>query len=94
MPSGQAGRDDDAPGQGHGVLAGPVAGADAASLPAPFALKDLPDADREDAVRRERSLLYVAATRARDELVVLWTGEPSDLLPGLVRTGAPLGTAR
>ena len=33
-------------------------------------------------LRRERSLLYVSATRARDELVVLWSVEPSDMLPG------------
>jgi superfamily I DNA/RNA helicase len=41
----------------------------------------LPEADRADAELRERSLLYVAATRARDELVVLWNGRRSDLLP-------------
>ena len=41
----------------------------------------------EDTLRRERSLLYVAATRARDELVVLWTGAPSNLLPN-IETGA------
>jgi ATP-dependent exoDNAse (exonuclease V) alpha subunit len=29
---------------------------------------------------RERSLLYVAATRARDELVVSWNGKPLELL--------------
>lgn len=33
-----------------------------------------------DALLRERSLLYVAATRARDELAVSWSGEPSQLL--------------
>jgi superfamily I DNA/RNA helicase len=34
-----------------------------------------------DALLRERSLLYVAATRARDELAVSWNGEPSQLAP-------------
>jgi superfamily I DNA/RNA helicase len=29
---------------------------------------------------RERSLLYVAATRARDELALSWSGERSQLL--------------
>ncbi|MFC6287577.1 3'-5' exonuclease [Nocardioides sp. GCM10027113] len=58
-----------------------VAGTDAGSLPAPYALNGLSDVDREDALRRERSLLYVATTRARDELVVVWSGEPSELLP-------------
>lgn len=33
-----------------------------------------------DALLRERSLVYVAATRARDELAVTWTGMPSTLL--------------
>jgi superfamily I DNA/RNA helicase len=33
-----------------------------------------------DALLRERSLLYVAATRARDELALSWSGEPSQLL--------------
>lgn len=37
--------------------------------------------DKEDAALRERSLLYVAASRARDELVVTYKGEPSPLLP-------------
>lgn len=58
-----------------------ITGADAASVPAAYALKDVPEAEREDALRRERSLLYVAATRARDELVIVWAGEPSELLP-------------
>jgi hypothetical protein len=58
-----------------------IFGADASSLPAPYTLDGLTDVDREDALRREKSLLYVAASRARDELVVVWTGEPSSLLP-------------
>ncbi len=38
----------------------------------PIGLKDydFSDADKADALLRERSLLYVAASRARDELVV------------------------
>ena len=42
---------------------------------------DYSDDDRVDALLRERSLLYVAATRARDELVVSWSKSPSPLLP-------------
>lgn len=38
------------------------------------------EADRDDALLRERSLLYVAATRARDVLAVSWSGERSRLL--------------
>ncbi|MBB1502094.1 ATP-binding domain-containing protein [Propioniciclava sp. MC1683] len=33
-----------------------------------------------EALLRERSLLYVAATRARDELAVSWSGQASDFL--------------
>ncbi|MDX8145021.1 3'-5' exonuclease [Lentzea sp. BCCO 10_0061] len=58
-----------------------IFGVDAAALPAPFALKNVTDADRQDILQREKSLLYVAATRARDELVILWAGDPSKLLP-------------
>jgi ATP-dependent exoDNAse (exonuclease V) beta subunit len=43
-------------------------------------VKDLAAAEHADAILRERSLLYVAATRARDGLVVSWSGKPSELL--------------
>jgi superfamily I DNA/RNA helicase len=38
--------------------------------------------DRPDVLLRERSLLYVAASRARDQLLVTWAGQPSELLVG------------
>jgi len=41
------------------------------------------DADRHDALLRERSLLYVAATRARDQLAISWSGEASPLITAL-----------
>ncbi|CAN7165629.1 AAA family ATPase [Microbacterium foliorum] len=50
------------------------------SIPLPLALQGLEGSDLEDAILRERSLLYVAASRARDELVVTWAGSPSELL--------------
>lgn len=50
-------------------------------LPLPHALSGLSEGDRADALQRERSLLYVAATRARDELVISTHGQPSRLLP-------------
>ena len=37
--------------------------------------------DPRDAAARQRMLLYVAATRARDELVVTSSGTASELLP-------------
>ena len=50
-------------------------------MPLRFRLKDLSEEDAREALQRERSLLYVAASRARDELVITATGEPSELLP-------------
>jgi superfamily I DNA/RNA helicase len=50
------------------------------SMPASYQLKNLAPAEQADALLRERSLLYVAATRARDGLVVSWSGQPSELL--------------
>ncbi|MBV7292288.1 hypothetical protein [Corynebacterium sp. TAE3-ERU16] len=38
-----------------------------------------------EAMRRERSLLYVAASRARDELLVTTGGAPPECLPSLIR---------
>lgn len=49
-------------------------------IPAEYLLKGLADADREAALARERCLLYVAATRARDELVVTSSGVRSTFL--------------
>jgi superfamily I DNA/RNA helicase len=51
------------------------------SLPRAYLLDEVAEEDRSDVLQRERSLLYVAATRARDELVVMYSGEPSVLLP-------------
>ncbi|GAB3076218.1 3'-5' exonuclease [Corynebacterium aquatimens] len=50
-------------------------------MPQRFALKDLSTEDQATALQRERSLLYVAASRARDELVITTSDEPSELLP-------------
>lgn len=52
------------------------------SFPPPWAYKGVPEEDRPDKDRQFRSLLYVAASRARDELVVTWKGAPSALLFG------------
>jgi superfamily I DNA/RNA helicase len=50
------------------------------SASAAYLMRSVPEADRDDVLQRERSLFYVAATRARDELVVLWEGEGSAFL--------------
>ena len=43
------------------------------------------EADHADAMLRERSLLYVAATRARDQLAISWSGKASPLLDTIAR---------
>ena len=53
-------------------------------LPSPVALRGVDDPqDRAAAEARERRLLYVAMTRARDELTVSWSGSPSRFLEPL-----------
>lgn len=50
------------------------------SVPAALREEQYDDAAASDALLRERSLVYVAATRARDELAVSWSGRRSQLL--------------
>ncbi|MER7169193.1 UvrD-helicase domain-containing protein [Micromonospora sp. NPDC000207] len=61
-----------------------VVGLDAGVLPAPYALTSAaedPHAHLQD-MQRERCLLFVALTRARDVLYLSHSGAPSPLLPG------------
>ncbi|MCW2690931.1 MAG: helicase UvrD [Mycobacterium sp.] len=57
-----------------------LAGADDKHVPSPATLRSVPDEERAEALLRERSLLYVASSRARDALVVTWSGKRSELL--------------
>jgi superfamily I DNA/RNA helicase len=61
-----------------------VVAANADNLPHPLATTPATDDEGQHAldVLRERCLLYVACTRARDQLVVTSSGTPSHLLPG------------
>jgi superfamily I DNA/RNA helicase len=56
-------------------------GIDQGAIPRPLLDEQYAEDAWADALLRERSLLYVAATRARDELAVSWSGDPSQLLP-------------
>ncbi|WP_063127656.1 3'-5' exonuclease [Nocardia fusca] len=57
-----------------------LAGVDEARVPSRTGLNGVPEEERAEANLRERSLLYVAASRARDRLVVTWSGGRSELL--------------
>ena len=57
-----------------------LSGADDKHVPSPATLRNLPDEERAEALLRERSLLYVASSRARDALVVTWSGKRTTLL--------------
>lgn len=57
-----------------------LSGADDKHVPSPATLRNAPDEERAEAILRERSLLYVASSRARDALVVTWSGRRSVLL--------------
>ncbi|KHO30051.1 3'-5' exonuclease [Corynebacterium minutissimum] len=52
------------------------------ALPQRYLMKGLAPAEADEALQRERALLYVAASRARDVLLVSVVGEASELLPG------------
>ncbi len=58
-----------------------VFGAEAGVVPLKFLVDQVPEADRAPVIGRERALLYVACSRARDELVVTWSGPASPFLP-------------
>ena len=58
-----------------------LVGINDSAMPRSYIADKQPEEDRADIIQRDRSLLYVAATRARDALVVTWVGAPSSLLP-------------
>jgi superfamily I DNA/RNA helicase len=56
--------------------------ASADEFPSAHALSDASDTPaRQEIAERERQLLYVSVTRARDEALVTWVGRPSPFLP-------------
>jgi superfamily I DNA/RNA helicase len=64
-----------------------VADASDAQIPNRAALETGDPADEKAALERERNVLYVAMTRARDELYVTWSGKPSRFLEPLLASG-------
>jgi superfamily I DNA/RNA helicase len=64
-------------------------GVDQAAIPRPLRDEEYAEEVLSDALLRERSLLYVAATRARDELALSWNGDPSQLLPSPAVSDSP-----
>lgn len=58
-----------------------VAAVDADKIPSRYRIDHADPDERPDIELRDRCLLYVACTRARDRLVVTWTGDPSPYLP-------------
>lgn len=60
-----------------------VMGCEQKQIPHPMALRACDsDAEREQTLETERNLLYVSATRAREEVVLTHVGEASELLGG------------
>ena len=54
------------------------------NFPPAWVVKNTVDeADKEDQLMRLRSLLHVAATRAKEHLRISWAGEPSKILPSV-----------
>lgn len=61
-----------------------VMACEAGVIPLPKALGDAPDeAERKLVLEQERNLLYVAATRAREQLLMSYVGAPSEFLGAL-----------
>ncbi len=56
-------------------------GVNNSSLPLDYLLDELNEPEQQDFLQRERALLYVAASRARDQLLITLSGKASDLLP-------------
>ena len=67
-----------------------LASVQAGTLPQPFAgQSQADDTSRAQHIQSERCLLYVAATRARDELIITGHGAASPLLPARERPDGP-----
>lgn len=70
-----------------------VIGAKAGVVPLDFVFEGVPDSEQPALRAQERSLFYVACSRARDQLVVTWSGPPSPFLPTPQVRRRPTSTA-
>ena len=77
----------------YGAVA--IVGCDRNQLPLRTVASRIRDtADREEFVEQERHLLYVACTRARERLLVSWSGEGCQWLEPTPVPAAPARSAR
>ncbi|APT93366.1 hypothetical protein CPHO_11240 [Corynebacterium phocae] len=51
------------------------------AVPQRYRMEGLSDQDKNSQLLRDRALLYVAASRARDAMMITMSGQPSELLP-------------
>lgn len=61
-----------------------IFGMGASEFPSKYLLQNTPEEELADVMLRQRSLLYVGATRARDHLAIAFRGEQTSLLPAAV----------
>jgi superfamily I DNA/RNA helicase len=68
-----------------------IVGANSAQLPSPNAVTPATEdkVTHELDLQRERCLLFVACTRAREQLAVIWHGQLSALLPPVAKAPLP-----
>lgn len=57
-------------------------GVDSQTLPLAYLTKGLGDVERNEQLQKERSLLYVAVSRARENVLITTGAQPSEFLPG------------
>ena len=64
------------------TMIGRLMGMDDGQMPLHWVVKGLGEHEKAEQLQRERALLYVAASRARESLLITSTGRLSELVPG------------
>jgi superfamily I DNA/RNA helicase len=72
--------------KGHEFRCVAIVDASEGQVPSPYALtpEAVDPTEHANDLKQERSLLYVACTRARDDLRISWSGAPSEFLAPLL----------